>query len=255
MSTVNHSGAPRGPKNPEDPFRYGWRYRKTIGPDGTEQSKQIPLTLEDVHHPQEEDFIMQRGGHAEDCIYLHDVLQTHLEEAALVTFDLRIAWDTPEVAPLGPDVTVIFGRHLQSGAGDVRLCPGRSATDGRVRGDLAGHPAHRSVPKIRRILSGWAWPWYVIIDALGFRDGQWDLRVIGYRRTEAGYVQVPLDDRDWLYVEPLQLYVAVRAGQVVCYDKAGEELLNHRELSKARALDRLGALKLNKHRKQIVCNG
>src|SRR5258708_6453475 len=109
MSTGTQPDAPRDPPPPkEDPFRYGWRYLKTVGPDGTEQLQQIPLTLEDVHYPQEEDFIMQRGAHAEDCIYLYQILKVHLGDRALMTFDLRIAWDTPEVRPLGPDVTVIF---------------------------------------------------------------------------------------------------------------------------------------------------
>ena len=108
MSIVTHPGSPWDSHSKDNPYRYGWRYQKTLDANGKEHFKQIPLTLADVLHPQEEDFIVQRPGHAEDCIYLHDVLQTLLGETALVTFDLRIAWDTPDVEPLGPDVTVIF---------------------------------------------------------------------------------------------------------------------------------------------------
>lgn len=232
MSIVTRPEAPRGGPHQDDPFRYGWRYQKLVGPDGKEQCKQIPLTLEDVHHPQEEDFIVQRGGHAEDCIYLHDVLRTHLGDAALVTFDLRIAWATPEVAPLGPDVTVIFGAVFEDRGTYDCAAEGRTPTVvfEVVSPDTRNNDVNLKVAEY--FLAGV--PWYVIIDALGFRDGQWDLRVIGYRRTVLGYTAVELDERDWLWVEPLRVYVAVRGGRVVCYNEAGEELLNHRRLNDAR---------------------
>src|SRR5262245_32431575 len=43
---------------PPDPFYYGWRMRRHVAADGTETLEQIPLTLEDVLHPQEGDFIV-----------------------------------------------------------------------------------------------------------------------------------------------------------------------------------------------------
>ena len=51
MSTVSTSGVhvPSGPE--PDPFRYGWRYVKRVGPDGEETLDQIPLSLEDVLFP------------------------------------------------------------------------------------------------------------------------------------------------------------------------------------------------------------
>src|SRR5947207_269002 len=81
--------------------------------------------------------------------------------------------------------------------------------------------------RYRNVVGQAGMEWYVIIDALGFRNGQRDLRVIGYRAGPSGYLSVPLDERGWLWVGPLEIYVAVRAGRVVCYDKAGTELLDH----------------------------
>jgi hypothetical protein len=43
---------------PEDPFPYGWRY-VTIQRNGEEELLQVPLTLDDVLHPEEEDFVIQ----------------------------------------------------------------------------------------------------------------------------------------------------------------------------------------------------
>jgi hypothetical protein len=47
----------------DDPFRYGWRYVKRVLPDGTVDLEQMPLTLEDVLHPQEEDHISYTNLH------------------------------------------------------------------------------------------------------------------------------------------------------------------------------------------------
>jgi hypothetical protein len=55
MGTASRS---RPLKPPElDPYRYGWRYVRVVAPDGTQRFDQVPLTLEDVLFPEEEDFI------------------------------------------------------------------------------------------------------------------------------------------------------------------------------------------------------
>ena len=66
MSTVSTSGVhvPSGPE--PDPFRYGWRYVKRVGPDGEETLDQIPLSLEDVLFPEMGDFIVRTDAHNSD---------------------------------------------------------------------------------------------------------------------------------------------------------------------------------------------
>ncbi len=58
-----------------DPFFYGWRYVQRDAPDGETTWEQVPLTLEDVLHPQEEDFIVQTDLHQRICTYFTDVLR------------------------------------------------------------------------------------------------------------------------------------------------------------------------------------
>ena len=67
MSTVSKSRPPRPPE--PDPYRYGWRYVRVTRPDGTEEFDQVPLTLEDVLHPEVGDFIVQTDGHDSDLNY------------------------------------------------------------------------------------------------------------------------------------------------------------------------------------------
>ena len=64
---------PDAPAADLDPFRYGWRYVPTKLPDGTVELEQVPLTLEDLLHPEPEDVKPVRTRHEMDCAYLAGV--------------------------------------------------------------------------------------------------------------------------------------------------------------------------------------
>ena len=64
---------------PEDPFYYGWRYVERKLPDGSTEWEQVPLTLEDVLHPEEGDCIVNNTAHDDTLRYLKgEELITHL---------------------------------------------------------------------------------------------------------------------------------------------------------------------------------
>ena len=112
MSTVSKS---RGPKrrpavSEPDPFRYGWRYVLKAKPVGKELFDQVPLTLEDVLHPEVGDFIVQTDGHDNDCMYLKMTAKRQLKDdpTAAVLSDCRVDWNIPGVRPLGPDLARLF---------------------------------------------------------------------------------------------------------------------------------------------------
>jgi hypothetical protein len=48
---------------PADGYPYGWRYVKTVLPDGRAHYEQIPLTLEALLHPQEGDQVTHSDLH------------------------------------------------------------------------------------------------------------------------------------------------------------------------------------------------
>ncbi|MGO9600909.1 MAG: Uma2 family endonuclease [Isosphaeraceae bacterium] len=119
MSTI-HQAPPVPPVGPEpgpgeDPFRYGWRYVKTVKPDGTVDYDQVLLTLEDLLFPQEGDFTVQLESHRRDWVFLSLVFDVQLagDPSAVVLADRRVDFNLPGVRPLGPDVVVIQGlkRH------------------------------------------------------------------------------------------------------------------------------------------------
>ena len=109
-TTVHRPPAPDTPPD-TDPFRYGWRLVPRPTPDDPYNLEQVPLTLEDVLHPETGDFIVHSDRHETDRMYLTAVLRARLEPAgvAIVLSDVRIAWDLPDVRPHGPDVMVIPG--------------------------------------------------------------------------------------------------------------------------------------------------
>src|SRR4051812_27662294 len=70
--------APPPPPAQEDPFRFGWRFVKRQRPDGSEELVQVPLTLEDVLHPEEGDHIPEDDLHSVERRYLAEIFQDRL---------------------------------------------------------------------------------------------------------------------------------------------------------------------------------
>ena len=59
------------PPNVEDPFRYGWRYLRHEGADGSVSFEQVPLTAKDLLYPQEDDFVVNNEAHDKNCGTIH----------------------------------------------------------------------------------------------------------------------------------------------------------------------------------------
>jgi Uma2 family endonuclease len=239
MSTTIESLVKPDESRQEDPFRYGWRYQNRLQPDGREELVQVPLTLEDVIHPQEGDFRVQSQAHWEDCDYLYSVFKVRLipDPAALVLADHRVAWDEATgVKPHGPDIAVFQGvapRTQRKGTLDVLregfvplLIVEITSPDTR-RGDV--------VTKVDEYFRAGV-PWYVIVDA-DEKPALRTLQLIGYRRGSQGYERLPLDSQGRLWLEPLGLWLGAQDGRVVCYDgETGEELGDYAAMAQARAV-------------------
>lgn len=99
---------------PEDPFPYGWRY-VIEEHNGQEELVQVPLTLDDVLHPQMEDYVNQTDEHYLLCKYLHTILQWRLrdEPSAVVLCDVMIDGNVAGIRAHAPDITVLRGGHTR----------------------------------------------------------------------------------------------------------------------------------------------
>jgi hypothetical protein len=199
-------------------------------PDGSTDFEQVPLTLEDVLHPEEEDFIVHSQAHWFDVYYLYGVSRSRTASRAdaLVLADTRVAWDVPGVRPTGPDVSVIFNVHLHPpdrGTFDCALEGTRpTMTVEVVSPEYRHHDVERKVDLYHRARV----PYYVIVDVLEETAERRTLALIGYRWTPQGYERLPLDDQGRLWLEPIRAWLGTKDGRAVCYDgDTGEEMRDY----------------------------
>jgi Membrane protein involved in colicin uptake len=205
----------------DDPFRYGWRYVRRPTPDDPDHLEQVPLTIEDVLHPEVGDFIVHSDRHETDRMYLTAVLRARLEPhgQAIVLSDVRVAWDVPDLRPHGPDVMVIPGLRERRDWSTFDV-----AEEG-VRPALIieiTSPETRENDVVRKVVhyarAGVAQ--YVIVDDLG-RRGERQLRLLDYRLVGDTYRLQPPDARGWVYLEVAGLWLGVEGDHVVCYTDDG----------------------------------
>ncbi|MCS6937911.1 MAG: Uma2 family endonuclease [Roseiflexaceae bacterium] len=206
----------------EDPFRYGWRLVPRPTPEDPHYFEQVPLTLEDVLHPEVGDFIVHSDRHETDRMYLTAVLRARLEEpgAAIVLSDVRIAWDVPDLRPHGPDVAVIPGvRERQNWSTfDVAVEGARPALIIEITS-----PETREIDLERKVehyaRAGVAQ--YVIVDDLS-RGRERRLRLLDYRLEAGKYRLHPPDAMGRVHLVIADLWLGVEGDHVVCYDERGK---------------------------------
>jgi Uma2 family endonuclease len=212
--------------DPDNPFRYGWRYAIHEQPDGTITYEQVPLTLEDVLHPREEDYVVQGEEHIDWCRYLHIVLRHLLAHnpLAVVFQDMLFLWDVPGLKGHAPDIAVVFGvRPGQRRSFDV-------ATEG-VRPTMfieITSPSTADLDRQSKLeeyhLAGVEF--YFIIDQQFVRR-QTALRLHGYRYTPAKYEPIAPNERGWLWMEPVRAWLGIADNRPVCYDESGRLLRDY----------------------------
>jgi Uma2 family endonuclease len=216
MSTFN---PPESGVRP-DPFQYGWRYVRTRRPDGTEELEQVPLTLLDVLHPQEEDQILENSRHERLCRYFHDVFEQRFarQPTLLSLSDCRIDWDRPDLRAHGPDLIVLerdepwawrsWGTlHVKQERARPRLII--EVTSESTRQNDVG-------PKVEHYHRAGV-PLYVIVDE---ETEGGPLSLVGYRYEPKGYVPLPLDDHGRLHLEPFGLYLVLKGDRAALVDSA-----------------------------------
>ena len=232
MSTVSTSRPAKRPPDESDPFQYGWRYVTVRGPDGRDTIDQIPLTLEDVLFPETGDFIVQTDLHDTDTSYLKYVFNARLAHnaEAVAVSDCRVDWNVPGVRPLGPDVAVFFGVKRRKDWATLNVAAERArpalvveVTSTSTRGnDVNIKPDYYYRAGV---------PLYVIADVLEESDDARRLELIGYRQGPEGYERVAPNERGWIWLEPLELWLGIvkdpqlGCDRLACFDaKTGEEI-------------------------------
>jgi Uma2 family endonuclease len=228
------SPPPPTPPRDNDPFRYGWRFVRRVGPDGREDLEQVPLTLEDVLHPQEGDVIPENSFQEEERRYLADILNLRLPRAEghLVLSDCLVNWGVPGIGNHSPDVSVFSGivRPPPEPIGIFDL----AASGGRCRMALEiVSPDTRNndvIYKFDEYHQGGV-PLYVIID----QKREYGLRELrGYEHTPDGYALISLTAQSRLPLRTLGLELVLEDNRLVCYDAAtGAKFGNYSQVFEA----------------------
>ena len=214
---------------PPDPFRFGWRYVQQIGPDGSKQSVQVPLTPEDLLHPQEGDKIVEGTQQSRDRNYLYSVLQWRLADNphTVVFSDCLIDWGVPDLGNHAPDISIFENvdnpqrnwktfRVAEEGARPVLAIEivSPDAHDRRVRDNDV-------VTKVREYYRAGV-PLYVLVDQEREEDPR---QVMGYRRGARKYLRMRPDRQGRLLLEPVRLLLGLKDERAVCWDAdSGEEI-------------------------------
>jgi colicin import membrane protein len=107
----------RVPSKPAASFDYGYRYVEKKRRDGRIDFVRVPLTLDDVLHPQFGDVHVLSDPHTDDCTYLRTVLKNRYadDRSVAVLSDCGILWDKPGLEHHSPDLAVIFGVKRRKG--------------------------------------------------------------------------------------------------------------------------------------------
>ena len=192
-SVTQRPGSPDPPNAPVEVFPYGWRYVPKKLPDGTTDLVRIPLTLEDVLHPQYGDVMPESTLHARVRNYLGDVChaRTDGDPTALVISDVLIYWDDPTLNQHSPDIGVIFGvRNRDAPRKSFRVA--QEQTRPRVIIEIVS-PDTRSNDVDNKLVAYHQArvPYYIILDRAR-EDDPWQLR--GYRYAPGQYEEMTKDE-------------------------------------------------------------
>lgn len=225
---------------PPDPFRFGWREVHQLGPDGTKQWMRVPLTPEDLLHPQKGDQIVENTQQERDRGCVAAVLRYRLSSnpRALVLSDCQVNWGIPGLGNHSPDVSVFDNvneaKHRNWGTFRVAEEGARPVLAIEIVSPDAHDPRARDndvVIKVREYYRA-GLPLYVIVDQE--REGR-PRQVVGYRRGARKYLHMRLDTQGRLLLEPVRLLLGLQDERAAFWDAdSGEEIGDLTAMAQAR---------------------
>ncbi len=241
----------------ETPFYYGYRYvaRTT---NGTVAWEQVPLSPEDVLHPQLEDRVSQSKNHVLICHYLTMILRAVLAHipGIEVLSDVPIDWGVPGVRDHSPDVSVLEKVFCPPFKGVYRLkkTGGRPllvievTSDSTRHLDVASKNALAQTKFKHYAIVGVLV--YIIIDEARRKPGHPPV-IYGYARTPTGeYTELACNSDNRLWLAPVHLWLGTVGERVMLFDDRGHPLEDYADVMYARKQAEERAAKADEERKQ-----
>lgn len=220
-----------------DPFRLGWRYVKQQGPGGKVETLQVPLTADDVLHPQEGDFIVHTDAHHRDCAYLFAAFELALNgQPGIKLFaDHRVDWGVEGLRPHGPDLAVFEGMErewdphrgtfyvAEFGVRPALVIEVTSPSTKTNDLDIKVVQYHRA-----------GIPFYLIVDLRPEEsaEGRPVVGLLGYCTTPQGYVRAPENEQGRVALPLAGLSVGIVDDRVAMFYADGTRVPEVRELNR-----------------------
>jgi colicin import membrane protein len=230
----SQSSAARRTK-PADPYRFGFRYRRN--------GDMVPLTEDDLLHPQEGDFVVNNDNHDLDRTYLRSVFheRTTGQPGIRVLSDHIIDFQHGGVQPLCPDVTVLGdlllewdGKRGTFPVGDMQsriLFAMELTSPSTRRTDLKLKPSYYYRAGI---------PLLIICDA-PYGGSKKPLGVLPYQKGPNGYDPLPVNVDGRFWIDVVHVWIGIENERVVCYDADGARIGDYTSVAQARVREKARA--------------
>ncbi len=225
---------------PDDIFFYGWRFVEHRVNNGTTAMARMPLTREDVLHPQLGDYIVQNITHALLCDDLEDGLKGHIghEPGTVILHDVGIDWGIPGLKIHSPDLAVIRGvqEFLKGGIFDLKSSKGyvvlvlEITSPSTWETDMEGE---RIPNKVQQYAQAGAVV-YILIHAANWEEGYPPPIIVYLLGADGKYHKQTPDARGWYWIEALQVWIGPYGDWVAWYDKDENKLNTYMESEQAR---------------------
>ena len=205
---------------------YGWRDVRRTLPDGTTVEDRVPLTLENLLHPEFGDVAMESSVHDLERGYLANVFRSRLSEvpSALVLSDCKVDWagDTEGMTHHSPDVAVILGVTVERDNWKSFVVAEQDTRPALIVEIVS--PSYRendTVTKVDHYLRCRV-PCYIIVDRVNDSDPP---TLIGRTYREGGWRPLLPNDFGWLWIQAVGVFLGVENGRVRCFDPQTREPL------------------------------
>lgn len=219
---------PASVSNDLDAYPHGWRYvRRSV--NGEDKWVRVALRREDVLHPQLGDKKVHNEYHERFSTYLYDVFvqQVADDPHAVVLHDVGIVWDDPDLKHHAPDIAVIFDVQKRKEWSTFNVA--KEGTKPALVIEITSL-SNRSVDVADKLdeYEAAGVPLYIIVDTYRYR-GKLYRRLLGYQLgSNARYEVMSPNEKKWLWLEPVRLWINVDDNNVVCYDASGEVIADYK---------------------------
>lgn len=230
----------------EEEVTYGWRDIYQTDEDGNEQWVRVKLTLEDFLHPREGDMYAQNISHNQIRSYIYNAMHTHLYVSQIpnyaVYWNVGIDWGVSGERHYAPDVSIFFDFYDKYRSQPIISVEQEGSAPSVLIEVTSPNSRHMELPRKYEAYERLEVPYVIFIDTGYDEAGHEIFDLMGYDWTPNGYVAITPNEQGWLWMTPVEAWIAIEDNQVRCYDADGTYIRRHEEERDARVeAERLAA--------------